>query len=317
MKLSYLTFKDKYAGIKATGDSKVALPKGSKAKEHMQRAFYLTAQLEAPIWGCVQSYDGCGMSGGPVHWVAVLPKNMEQGPLFSLLRRIEMVPGAPIKELWNAFAEKGWYVAKDGKLKYLKTGGVVHAKEIRNTFTPVDGLVPRIGKNRQEAEKWATLFYNLLSNPKTYEAQIDHSIKYLIEGVSTVEMKAYNLFLPTVRSPEVIITGSDLLKELENKHIFLPEELDLAMCVYHAFTPNAPAVAKACLETTLAVAGPKPDVSMFASNLIKSLGTKNYGRWKDVPGEKGSRYDATRMACIQSKLWSEEIIDIFLPKDFK
>ena len=89
------------------------------------------------------------------------------------------------------------------------------------------------------------------------------------------------------------------------------------MCVYHSFTPNAPAIARQCLEATLTKVGAKPAPLEFAKVLIKTLGTKSYGRWKDVPGSKGSRYDATRNACLNSKLWTTDLLDATLPIDFK
>lgn len=304
-KISYLTYQNKYAGIKIAGEKPVAAPTGTAKQAHMQRAFYLTAQLEAPLWGTIQSYDGAAMSGGPMHWVAVLPRTMDQGPLFSLLRRIEMTPGAPVQPLWDALADQGWYVAKDGKLRNSKTGAPVSGREIRNVFTPVDGLVPKAGAARKQAEMWATLFYDLLSDSKTYAAQIDHSIEYLIRSAADVELKAYRLFVPKLQSPERL--GID---------VTIPEEVDLAMCVYHAFTPNAPAIAKQCLESTLVKVGAKPTPIQFAQVLIKTLGTKKYGRWADIPGTKGSRYDWTRTAAIESKLWSEALLNATMPQDF-
>lgn len=308
MILTHLTYQDKYAGIKAVGDAKVLPPSGPNTKVHMQRAFYLTTQMEAPVWGCVQSYDGCGMSGGPMHYIGLFPKTMEQGPLFSLLRRIEITPGSPVQPLWEAFKEVGWYVARDGKLRNIKTGGLITGSEIRNTFTPPNGLVPKAGVARKQAEKWATLFYNLLSDPITYSAQADYSIEYLIKSSADTELKAYRLFLSKIESPERIGIEPSLV---------LPDAVDLAMCVYHSFTPNAPAIARQCLEATLIKVGAKPTPLEFAKVLIKTLGTKSYGRWKDVPGSNGSRYDATRNACLKSKLWTTDLLDATMPIDFK
>jgi len=308
-KLVYLTYQDKYAGIKIAGDKPVVVPTGTTRQAHMQRAFYLMAQLEAPMWGSVQSYDGAAMSGGPAHWVAVLPRTMQQGPLFQLLRRIEMVPGAPVKPLWDALAAEGWYVARDGMLRDKKSGAVISGKAIRNAFTPQDGKVPQAGKDKLKAEKWALLFHDLLSDPKTFATQADHSIEYLIQGSEDLEMKAYRLFIPKLQSPERI--GIE-------PGVVLPEPVDLAMCVYHAFTPNAPAIAKQCLEATLAKVGPKPNPLYFAQTLITTLGTKKYGRWADVPGTKGSRYDATRTAVRASGLWSQTVPNLInlMPVDF-
>lgn len=308
MILTHLTYQNKYAGIKAIGDANVSIPLGDKSKSHMQRAFYITAQLEAPVWGCVQSYDGCGMSGGPLHWIAILPKTMQQGPLFPLLRRIEITSGATIQPLLEEFKKVGWYLAKDGTLKSLQTSALITGSEIRDIFTPEEGLVPKTGPERKQAEKWATLFYNVLADSRTYEAQTEYSIEYLVKSAASTEIKAYNLFLPQITSPELIKAGSNLK---------LPEAVDLAMCVYHSFTPNAPAIAKQCLEDTLKAVGNKPDALVFAKTLVKTLGTKSYGRWKDVPGTKGSRYDSARNACIKSNFWASSLLEVIMPMDFK
>jgi hypothetical protein len=308
MKSMYITYQDRYSGMKISGNKAVTTDFINK-NGHMKRAFYITVQLEAPLWGSVQSYDGAGMSGGPLHFTAVLPRTMQQGPLFQLLRRIEMVPGAPVKPLWDALAAEGWYVAKDGMLRDKKSGAVISGKAIRNVFTPQDGKVPHTGTDRVKAEKWATLFSDLLSDPKTFAAQADHSIEYLILGSEEVEMKAYRLFIPKLQSPERI--GIE-------PGVVLPDPVDLAMCVYHAFTPNAPAIAKQCLEATLDKVGPKPFPLYFAQTLIKTLGTKKYGRWADIQGTKGSRYDATRTAVMASGLWSQTVPNLInlMPVDF-
>jgi hypothetical protein len=303
-KVSYLTYQDKYAGIKIAGTTTVNVPSGSDAQLHMHRAFYLTSQLEAPLWGTVQGYDGCGMSGGPMHWIALFPRTMEQGPLFSLLRRIEMTPGAPVQPLWDAFKAQGWYIAKDGKLRDLKNGSVISGQAIRATFTPPNGMVPKTGPQRQQAEKWAQLFYDLLSDDRTHEAQIDHSIEYLVRSALSTELEAYRLFIPDVQSPEKIDVHQ------------LPEAVDLAMCVYHSFVPNAPAIAKSCLETVLDRVGDSPDPTHFAQALIRTLGTRQYGRWADVPGVRGSRYDSCRTTAIASKLWSPQLLNTLMPQDF-
>lgn len=306
MKISHMTYKDTFSGIKVIGDNYVEAPTGEYANWHMHRAFYITSQLEAPIWGAVQSYDGAGMSGGPFHWIAVYPKNMEQGPLFQLLRRIEITKGAPVGDLWKELATQGWYVAMDGKLRNIKTGGLIGGREIRNVFTPPNGKVPKTGPQRNEAEKWAVLFHKLLADPKTYHAQAVFSIEYLMKSQAALEIQAYNYFIK-VQTPELLGSREDLK---------LPEEVDLAMCIYHSFSVNAPAIAKSCLETTMKEYEKKKDSYIFAKTLIKKLGTRKYGRWADVPGEKGSRYDWTRNACIKAGFWDKNLVKDLLPRDF-
>lgn len=301
MKVSRLVYKDKYAGIKVVGSNKVEPPEGEYRAWHMHRAFYITSELESSLWGTVQSYDGAGMSGGPFHWIALYPKNMVQGPLFKLLRRLEITPKAPVQPLWDEFAKKGMYVSTDGKLRYLKTGQIVSGSTIRELFTGPGGKVPESGPARQEAEKWAILFHKLLAHPSTYLAQAEFAIEYLIKSQEKIELETYRKFLD-VQTPERIGSTPELQ---------LPPAVDLAMCFYHASSVNAPAIAKKCL-----MAVKTKDPYAFSKQLIKKLGTYKYGRWADVPGEKGSRYDWTRKACIESGFWSKALLDDLMPRDF-
>src|SRR5210317_1817497 len=150
-KMKWVTYKS-FAGFKMGGLEPVQPPRGFNRTNHMRRAFYLTAQLESPLWGSVQNYDGAGMSGGPMHWVAVYPKTMRQGGLFGLLRAIEIgsSPDAQtvIKDLWDRFGKHGWYVATDGNLRSTEDGSLISGKEIRNTLSPVGGIVPAIRGDR-------------------------------------------------------------------------------------------------------------------------------------------------------------------------
>ena len=89
MIIKRVTFKT-FAGIKIQGEQAVGVPTAPDAERHIARAFCLTARMEAPTWGSVQSYDNAGISGGPLHWIAHYPSTGEQGPLFPLLRTIEL-----------------------------------------------------------------------------------------------------------------------------------------------------------------------------------------------------------------------------------
>lgn len=298
----YVTYKD-YSGFKVAGTVDVSLT-NHRGAGHMDRAFLLTAKLEAPQWGSVQSYDGCGMSAGPMHSVAVLPKTMQQGDLFNLLHRIRQVCFSA-SHILLALAAEGWVLTEDGKLRDRRFGKEVSGKDIRNTFTPIDGKVPKSGKDHTAAKVWATLFHSCFSSEDTFAVQQEYGIEYLIRGGIDVELAAYQLFIPKLKSASVIdkFSGPEL-----------PDAVDLAMCVYHSFTPNAPAIALDCLQKTLKTVR-KPDPELFARTLIRTLGLRNYGRWKDVPGASGSRYDSCRVNAIASGLWPEELTSKLLPVD--
>jgi hypothetical protein len=132
MKIQWMRYKS-YSGAKIRGTAPVLPPEGADRASHMQRAFYLTAMLESPTWGSVQSYDGAGMSGGPLHNIAVHPhaKGRPQGSLWGLVRDIEKSSGALVEPLYEWLGEFGWYVASDAKVRQLDTGVLVPGEELR------------------------------------------------------------------------------------------------------------------------------------------------------------------------------------------
>lgn len=294
-----------YSGFKMAGTDPVLPPSSQQATNHMQRSFYLTSQLESPKWGSVQNYDGAAMSGGPMHWVAVYPKTMKQGGLFGLLRAIEIgsSPEAQpyIQRLWDKLLERGWYVATDGKLRSAETGSPISGNAIRNEMTPVAGRVPSAtaSPHYKQSAEWVELFGLLLAHAGTHEAQKQYSIEYLCRGARGDEMKAYQLFLPKLRYVQQLRADE------------LPEDVELAMAVYHAFSPNAPGKAKSVLKYV--TAGGTDD---FARRLVRELGTSKYGHWHDTPDNR-NRYDRTRIAVTKSQLWPEDLVNDIMPKDFK
>lgn len=337
MKVYRKTYKRKgkqFSGTLIVGSAKVEVPEEANLGEHMSRAFYLTACLEAPTWGTIQSYDGCGISGGPMHWVAVLPKGSQQGPLFKLLRRLEQeataqqdsVDTSALTHLWGALAEVGWYVARDGVLRSLKTGVTIKGSAIREKFTPNKGNPGGRGTRQwKQAERWASLFYNLLSAPWTFAAQEDHSIEYLIRGARTEELRAYRYFMPQLESPEKLTVDTGYVEAYFDSDLVIPMPVDFAMCVYHSFSPNAPGMARVVLGRffkkydgwlrkgySFNLAGVTnahrvqkldPNGEVFAQKLIKQLGTTQYGNWHDRPHQSGSRYDRCRKYARASGLW--------------
>jgi hypothetical protein len=280
-KVRWVKFKS-YSGVKIAGTKDVPLP---TTNLHMDRAYYLTAMLEAPKFGSVQSYDGAGMSGGPLHNIAVYPRNLKQGSLFPLLRRLEIGSASlPLEQLWSALKDQAWFVARDGLLRRTTDGTVVSGREIRNVFSPVNGRVPRRGPKREAAEQWALLFHNLLSHPSTFLAQKEFAIEYLIKSQSSVEELYYrSRDLHGLRAGFGISTRQDL-----------------ALCVYHSFSVNGPSPAARSLQWTLNQTQHNTGLARFAPLLIWKLGTNRYGRWREA------RYSRTRIKAYQSGLWPRE-----------
>lgn len=305
MQLLHRSYK-KYSGILIKGEVPVRLAQIYDSF-HMWRAFYLTTQVESPKWGTVQGYDGAGISGGPFHYTACHPKSGKQGSLFSLLRRIELGIGTTINKnlerLWHILKENGWYVARDGKLRSNTDGSEINGILIRDTFSPFEGKVPKYGKNYQIATEWAILFHNLLSDKSTFIAQTEHAIDYLVKGQKSLELSAYQYLI------EQDLCSIEPLKV--NTQLNLKD--DLAMCVYHTYSVNAPGPARTCLKQAIEITEDKND---FAENLIYLLGTSNYGRWKDTTDNR-NRYDKTRIAATASGLWPSYILEELMPENLK
>lgn len=270
-----------YAGCHIGGVYAVPIP---AVNLHMDRAFYLTARIEAPLYGAVQSYDGAGMSAGPLHNIAVYPRNKKQGSLFALLRAIEYgsTGSQALENLWAAYEEQGWFVARDGVLRHLKTGKAILGADILRVFTPPYGDVPKTGPLWEQAKKWAVLHHEVFADARTYSAQKEYAIEYLIRTQKSVENGFYkDRSMYTLRVQDIKAPTSISLEE------------DLAMCVYHSHSVNGPVPAATVLKQALSQS--KEGV-LFARALLKGLANYQYGNWK-------ARYARTRKEAAQSGLW--------------
>jgi len=257
---------------------------------HLERAYYLLSQLEAPKYGTVQSYDGAGISGGPLHSIAVLPKTMGQGELWRLLRwLLRTTPEAPgLKQLNAALTAQGWRVADDGTLR--AGTALVSGADIRNEIAPPNGKVPKAGPDWEQAKRWAILLHTALSDPATFAGQKDYAIEYLVRTKKATEAQFYG-----TRDLMTLRVGAGGLSPIE----------DLAMCVYHSHSVNAPGPASDCLTATLKIA---PSGDRFARRLIWELGKKRFGHWQDNT-EGNSRYDRTQQAAKRCGLWPSEFFE--------
>lgn len=297
MSTEYVTYKN-FAGFRVRGYSEFSMP--LDVRSHVSRAVFLTAQLEAPRWGSVQSYDGAGMSAGLLHNVAVTPANMQQGSLWPLLARVLSASTGDGDELVRELADAGWRLGADGKLRDA-AGALVGGKEIRAKLTPPNGKVPTKGEAHQAAERWARVFSELFGARSTFQAQAAFAGEWLVQSQSAAELAVYRDYCPGIDSWAGI--GIDQLSA----------EVELAMCVYHSFSANAPGQAVKHLREAhgSAPAGATP----FAKRLIRSLGRSPYGRWHDEPGVGNNRYDRTRLAVLKSRLWP--MAAELMPRDLK
>ncbi len=265
-----------FSGCKIDGTAPVRVP---TSKRHMDRAYYLTAQLEAPTYGGVQSYDGCGMSGGPLHNIAVLPASMTQGSLFALLAFLEKrAPAATsMLQLLLAYREQGWVIAQDGVLRHYTDKSVVSGAEIVDVFTPLRGVVPKNGAFWERAKRWALLHSQALRDEVLFDAQKEFAIEWLVTSQRATEDLFYRG--KNVRTVEV---GAGVT----------PEE-DLALCVYHAYSVNGPGPARDVLSATIKQTQKPVE---FARALIARFAQTAWGNWS-------IRHARTRAFAQQSKLW--------------
>ena len=261
---------------------------------HMDRAVYLTSLLEtAGRFGVVQSYDGCGMSAGLEHNVSVLRNTEEPGSLFGAINFIRMnvkeSDCPPLTALLSAYKDVGWLLDASGVLRDVKRRQKISGAVIRNEFTPDNGTVPETGPKWEQAKRWALLYNALFNHPATFHAQVESAKRGLLLGNKQGEVATYKV-ITGVDDPSALVAGTNIT-----------HEQDLAMCVYHAHSVNAPSIAKVCLSDS------KPDnTSDWPKRLIHILGTKSYGNWKDTT-TNSSRYDRTRTYSKNSGIWTPEL----------
>ncbi len=303
----YVTFKD-YSGFLVRGS--VPVPPVPPDAPHVVKTFYLLSRLEAANFGTVQSYDGVGMSAGPLHAIAVT-RSMAQGPLWGLIAMIfEHCPegtSIEVDELRKFLRGYAVYVTLEGDLVDLH-GKKVSGQYIRSSIlaTP-NGRVPSEECwQHEQAKNVALLFNRVFSSPATFSAQQAFTIRWLLRGQQEIENRAYTKYV------KIKVRPQDVMRFLSHAGTEeLGIELDLAMAVYHAFSVNAPTPAVSELRKAMSATVPRE----FVRALIRGLGTKKFARWKDTPDNK-NRYDKTRLAAHSSGLWPAELIDELMPVNF-
>lgn len=282
-----------------------------QAALHAHRAVWLASQLEAPSWGSVQSYDGCGMSAGLLHNTAVLPGRngkQTQGTLWGLLSTLRKGAGAEpspaLAALLTALSDKGWDIAPHGVLVAAGTLKPITAAEIVRELTPTDGAVPKVGPAWKRAERWAQLFHAAFSDTATRSSQVAYACEWLAADRRGDEHRVYALFAP--HSAPLAALSAEPFERLPAAS--LPVEIDVAMCIYHAFSVHNPAHARDALgEVLLRVDG--SDAPKFAKSLVHALAHRT-PRWLT------KRYPRTRLALrtpAARALWPAEVIDRIAP----
>jgi hypothetical protein len=254
--------------------------------KHLSCAAWLTSEAEGPSYGYVQSYDGAGISAGLLHNILVFPRDLTQGDLGLLTRRLlDTMPLADVsRHLLEEVGRQGWSLAQDGKFR-LPGGKLVSGSALRNWAAPTDGRVPRSGADWEQASKVAVLFHNLFASPVGWRVQEDFAIEWLARGNRTAELAVYRAF-----------TGQrDLDSFIGLPVSALPSEVHVAMSVYHSFSVNSPKVAAECLARVSARTA-SGSAEVFSKDLVRELGLHGRDAWHDEPGDGSNRYDRTRVA---------------------
>ena len=324
---------------------------------HVKRAFWLTTKVETGAkYGAIMMADGTAMTAGLDQHIAVYPKELakedynaknDQGSLWQLLRRLGTVDdsadvtavggrryGDCLQVIWDALKRNGYYLAQDGTLRYLglgqslidrrwvdrKPGDLVFGSDIREMFTPGGGQVPKKDSAWAKAAWWASAFHELFAHPLAHRAQVDFGIEHLVHR--TRQRRSWKYGTSRLASVQDIAYRVDITATRTGPDMAGPEymgpEYDLAMCMYHSHSVNAPAIANRCLDRALKTCGivSPPVRPIFAKQLIKLLGTSSYGRWDD--DIKFGRYQRTRSAARMSGLWPRSLFDgpdAIMPKD--
>lgn len=307
-------------------------------RRHIDRAVYLTEAVETGRRrGSIFAADGTGMTGGRGQHILVYPKELanedfdardDQGGLGALLRRLEVeAPSPKLEKLWEAFRAEGWYLASDGKFRWLEqgrarvlrkqidhsAGDLVHGAVLRDAITPpAAGRVPKSGEEWETAKRWALLFHGVLEGDRSMEVQWQFEVDHLVHRIrhrkyafsatkrrSTVERVVYG---SRPKPLEEIIAGQDITFEL-----------DLALCVFHSHTVNAPAIAYKKLRSVISEVGWRADYDfgdvdaevLFARELLRALAKTRFGRWNQNIG--GGRWERSRTKARLSGFWSKRL----------
>lgn len=289
-----ITYKG-FAGISIKGKTQW-LPASVNNKNHLDKATWLTSAVEVgSVFGTVQSYDGAGISAGIEHQIAVLPKTMQQGGLWGFLNKLEdaLEPNMPrtLVALFGRFDQVGWYLDPRGILRNKHTGSAVSGTEIRNEIAPVNGVVPESGPDYDKAVLWAKLFANAFGDPATFATQIKQAKLGLLHLHKKTESLVYSRYC-NIADASVAVVGTNI-----------SEDLDLAMCIYHSYSVNAPTRARQLLEHILSK---NLSEKSFCYELIKAFGTSDFANWKQ-------RYVRTWTAAKNSGLFKDSLFSVAGP----
>lgn len=311
-----------FSGPVIYGTETIPPPEKEQAALHAERAYWFTGQIETRNrMGSVMMADGTAFTIGRDQHIAVYPRELasedfnaadDQGGAWALLAAIEKAHG-PVAPLWEKLKENGWYVAKNGTLRWLhhsktkiknrdvhhKPGDLVHGAIIRDVFTPKGGKVQKSGSREwEQAKAWAEILHNLTADEKTWDVQHDFGLKHLVNRVQTRKLRISNRRRRVTLQQAVYKDRPiETLKSSD-----LTEAEDLALCVFHSYTVNAPSIAYRLLREALTLFEPKEDPFCFGKFLLEKIRGESYGNWK-------KRWVRTRQEAMRVDWWDARLFE--------
>lgn len=320
----------KYQGAVIFGTEVAPPPQGPNADLHSERAYWLTGEVETGNkLGSVMMADGTGFTIGLDQHIAVYPRELaaedfdaedDQGGAWKLLAKMEGTKSEHIKPLWDAFAAEHWYIATDGGLRWLndgqgmvgigrnariiqhKAGDLVHGSIIREAITPRQGVVQKGTPSWETCRRWATLLHNLTADTKTAAIQKEFGLAHLHHRVKHRKLQPFEWRLR--QTMEELIYGCHNISTVKSS-VFSPQ-FDLALCVFHSYTVNAPSLAFRILKRVVRVVGWKGqswgtnNEIVFARILLGEFKWEKYGRWD-------ARWNRTRQHAMRVGWWPKEL----------
>lgn len=302
----------KFAGVRVRGKEPM-LPAGDS---HIEKAAWLTAQVESGgKYGTVISYDGTGITAGIHQAVAVYPRHLnDQGPLWKLLARVLTAVDNDVETDFRVFlAEIGVVLTNHGVAIDAYSDKILKGRQLRAILTgSLGGVMPMSGPNRKQAERVATEFHDLFSDPCTFPVQDDYGKEHFIKKAERTKLRFSKFPAIKRKTIQAATYGEGNPIYGQNVSDAIGPELDLAMCVYWSNCVNAPGMA---LKKLCQAVRPKMAKEDLAKTLIRKLGNTSFGRWDD--DIQGGRYQRTRKFAM--KIWPKELFDPrgIMPKDLR
>lgn len=268
-----------YAGFIARGDVAITASTAFDKSQTLDRAVMIAAELEAGSWGTVQSYDGCGISGGILHNTATFPGKQGLGSLWPLLEKCEAAIGERV------YAE---IAIKNGIPTLINNK--MTGDDIRFFFTGHGNgkadAPPKVQVTPDVFQQRTARLRTVLSDPRTYPVQIDAARRW-VQSTLCQPLEQRGLFAKFLR-PNSTRLGTTL-----RATDFKSPDYELAYCVTLAFGVNSPGLSFA----TLAKAAQQPD---FPHSLYDAFAAaRESGGW-------ATRLKNTARAVKGLKLWSEQ-----------